>query len=125
MTLGISETTEEYIIKRGLLNKWTAPDKRIIDAGLLKSKRGGECVCNRQRRDFLETIKKPPSGRLGGNQVNTIGHSGGVWLITSTITDSMLFQMAERSIRVMPSNPVANQQAATTPSPLLITARPM
>ena len=43
MTLGISETTEEYIIKRGLLNKWTAPDKRIIDVSLLKMK--GERVC--------------------------------------------------------------------------------
>ncbi|EID68951.1 hypothetical protein ECW26_05230 [Escherichia coli W26] len=36
----------------------------------------------------------------------------------------MLCQIAVMSAIVMPSNPIANQQAETTPRPLLITASP-
>ena len=57
-------------------------------------------------------------------KTSSIGQSGGVWLIASTITTLIFSQTAAISSRVMPSNPVANQHAAPSPNSVLMTARP-
>ena len=61
MTLGKSETTGKYIMKRSLPNKRAAPYKRIIKAGLLKSK--GNRVCPQQTPMGLSGNNKKASVR--------------------------------------------------------------
>lgn len=62
--------------------------------------------------------------KVGRHQVIIIGHSGGVWLMTSIITSLILPQIFATSSSVMPNRPAANQQAAARPIQLQITAKP-
>ena len=97
---------------RDLRQKWSAPnDESVVIIDYFDCRPGGR--------------EEARCGPKDAPEFNTIGHSGGVWLITSTITVSMFFQIVDISTRVMPSNPVANQQAKTSPKPLLMTARPI
>ena len=58
-----------------------------------------------------------------GNQVSTIGHSGGAWLEISIMMSLKDAQITGKSARFKPNKPVANHKAEAIPSKLLTIAK--